>query len=154
MKDPKIGERVRVYGHLGPWTGEVAKVEQVVHSRFRDAPGMIYVKSDNDGTQWPAHPRQCVRLKTRTPPPRVVRWMWFREAPHLRDPLYTEGPPPQSAVGAMRLVEIREGDLILSPGDRMSRYLKAREAIKFEPGSLFAKVIMEAIGMKPEENKR
>jgi hypothetical protein len=56
MKNPKVGERIKVFGYRGAIWEVTGTVEEV------DGPSVLKLKADN-GNTYHAHPRQCVRLK-------------------------------------------------------------------------------------------
>lgn len=67
----RLGDRVRVFSHYGPYDGVVCEIDVISHNRYRVAEGLVLVKTEL-GERWQAHPRQCVRLRKKLKP--ADRW--------------------------------------------------------------------------------
>jgi hypothetical protein len=94
----KVGDRVRVYSHYGPYTGTVHSTGAEILSPYGGAAtGMINVLSES-GEIWTQHPKQCRRLKKRKP----REWfIWIDEN--------TGRPaPPRLSEGALTQIKVRE----------------------------------------------
>lgn len=108
----QLGDRVKVFCHLGDYKGTVVAVDAISHSRYRTARGLIKVKGDN-GEIWTQHPRQCVRLKKKKEKERVERWYKPASSDGAYDDYYTSNPQSVEA-GSVHLVELRKGEAIVS----------------------------------------
>jgi len=67
-KQFEVGQRVKVFCHLGEYKGTVEQIDVASENRYRHAKGLIRVRGDN-GEIWTQHPKQCVRLKKKVKPP-------------------------------------------------------------------------------------
>jgi len=134
----KIGERVRVFSHYGPYDGEVTAVEVRGNTPRGFVDGLIRVKN-SDGEEWFQHPRQCVRLRRRERSEKRERILRYTNK-FLVDgrcngravPLYESSPACQAGFKiahgtVLRLVELRPGEVVLSRAELEKAWDSLRE---------------------------
>ena len=115
----KIGERVRVFSHYGPYDGEVTAVDCRGNTPRGFVDGLIRVKN-SEGQEWYQHPRQCVRLRRRERSEKRERiTAWARQYDDGSLILVERKPSLGSFMTGTahrdaRLVECAEGEVVLS----------------------------------------
>lgn len=149
-----VGDRVRVYGHLGPFEAMVIGVDETVNSRYGAVTGMVRVQNE-DGQIWFQHPKQCRRLKAKPKDPeRVERREWwvniqdglagkaevFYRHKNKADAMKAQFYP--KCIPQYRLVEIHSGEMIINPNEVANKIIKE---LNYQDGSLGSDIIRKLL---------
>lgn len=140
MKGLKIGDRVRVFSHYGPYKGTVVDVSVRGNTPYGFVDGLIQVKDDTHGKTWYQHPRQCVRLRRKPKPAEERAERWMRIGPEASGYAYNERTNAEldreAAQRVAHVVELKPGEIILD---------RAALEIAFEKMEYLSKTEHEAL---------